>query len=148
MKADQNLFDHAVELINRRWRDASFAVAAAIYLDDGTVLTGVSLDNFNSAMNLCAETGPMCEAYSRDSRVVASICVSREDGRDGFTVLAPCGACQERLALWGPDVQVGVSDPHNSDGWSTRALVELNPYYWATAFANDGSWPSAAQHAS
>ncbi|WP_199184079.1 cytidine deaminase [Cryobacterium sp. Y57] len=148
MKADQNLFDRAVDQMTLRWPDASEAVAAAVYLDDGSVLTGVSLDNFNAAMNLCAETGPICEAYSQGRRIVASICVSREPGRDGFTVLSPCGACQERLAIWGPTVEVGVSDPSSSSGWSSRPLLAVNPYYWAAAFAEDDVWPSAAQHGS
>jgi cytidine deaminase len=148
MKADQNLFDRAVDQMTLRWPDASEAVAAAAYLDDGSVLTGVSLDNFNAAMNLCAETGPICEAYSQGRRIVASICVSREPGREGFTVLSPCGACQERLAIWGPTVEVGVSDPSSSSGWSSRPLLAVNPYYWAAAFAEDDVWPSATQHGS
>jgi cytidine deaminase len=148
MDADQNLFDRAVDQLNRRWPDAAEAVSAAVYLDDGSILTGVALDNFNASMNLCAETGPICEAYSRGRRIVASICVSREVGRDGFTVLSPCGACQERLALWGPTVRVGVSDPASSTGWSSRTLLEVNPFYWASAFADRDIWPSMAQHSS
>jgi len=147
MDADQDLFDAAVEQMRRRWPDAPEAVAAAVRLADGSILTGVALDNFHGAMNLCAETGPICAAYSAGQRIVASICVSREAGRAGFTVLAPCGACQERLALWGPTVQVGVSDPDSAAGWSSRPLLDRNPYYWASAFADGGVWPSAAQHA-
>lgn len=148
MEADQILFDRAVDQMRRRWPDASETVAAAVYLDDGSILTGVALDNFNAAMNLCAETGPICEAYSQGRHIVASICVSREPGRDGFTVLSPCGACQERLALWGPSVEVGVSDPASSTGWSSRPLLEVNPYYWAATFAEGNVWPSMTQHAS
>ena len=148
MDADQNLFDRAVDQMNRRWPDAAEAVSAAVYLDDGSILTGVALDNFNASMNLCAETGPICEAYSRGRRIVASVCVSREAGREGFTVLSPCGACQERLALWGPTVRVGVSDPASSTGWSSRTLLEVNPFYWATAFADGDIWPSMDQHSS
>lgn len=149
MDADQELFDHAVDQMRRRWPDAPEAVAAAVRLEDGSILTGIALDNFNSAMSLCAETGPICSAYSSEQRIVASVCVSREAGRDGFTVLSPCGACQERLALWGPHVRVGVADASQPTGWSSRSLIELNPYYWATVFAEgDDVWPTAGQHAS
>ncbi|MBG6192435.1 cytidine deaminase [Arthrobacter sp. CAN_A212] len=147
MKVDQDLFDSAVDQLRRRWPDAPEAVAAAVYLEDGSVLTGVALDNFNATMNLCAETGPICEAYSSGRRIVASICVSREPGSEGFTVLAPCGACQERLALWGPTVEVGVGEVANATGWSSRPLIEVNPFYWASAFAEGDVWPSTAQHA-
>jgi len=147
MKADQNLFDAAADQLRRRWPDALEGVAAAVYLSDGSVLTGVALDNFNPAMSLCAETGPICEAYSLGQNIVASICVLREQRAKGLLVLAPCGACQERLALWGPEVEVGVADPDRSRGWASRPLIEVNPYYWASTFAEDDMWPSQAQHA-
>jgi hypothetical protein len=55
--------------------------------------------------------------------------------------------CQERLALWGPTVEVGVSDPASSTGWSSRPPIELNPYYHAAAFAEEDVWPSPTHHA-
>lgn len=76
----------------------------------------MSFDNFNAVISLCAETGPICEACSLGKRVVALICVSgRSSDGDSF-VLAPCGVCQERLALWGPDAEVGVGDGGSTVG--------------------------------
>jgi cytidine deaminase len=145
MPADQHLVNAAVDQADRRWPDRD-AVAAAVRLEDGTVITGVSLSNFNAAMTLCAETGPICAAYTAGRTIVASVCVRREVSSGQITVLAPCGACQERLALWGPDVEVGVADPVSATGWSSKKLVELSPFYWATAFAPDHSWPEPAEH--
>ena len=147
MKADLTLYEAAVELIERRWPDADWATAAAVYLDDGSIATGVTLDNFNSAASLCAETGPLCQAYTTNRIVVASICVNRARGRTTDLVLAPCGVCRERLALWGPEVEVGVVDSASGLGWTSRPLRELNPYYWATAFSHSSAWPSPAEHA-
>jgi cytidine deaminase len=146
MNLDQRLVDAAVDQLNARWPQASEAVAAAVYLDSGEILTSVSLDNFNAAATLCAETGALCQAYTLDRRVTASVCVSKE-GSD-IRVLAPCGICQERLALWGPDVQVAVADDTAACGWTTRTLVEINPFYWGTAFTDDGAWPLTAEHRS
>ncbi len=147
MPVDHALLDAAVEQLRRRWPSAPDAVAAAIGLDDGSIVTGVALDNFNAAMALCAETGPICQAYTLDRSVLASVCVAKDEGGDGFRVLAPCGACQERLALWGPEVEVGVADPSRRDGWTSRRLIDLNPYYWAEVFAEGPGWPSPAEHA-
>ncbi|MDQ6754858.1 MAG: cytidine deaminase [Actinomycetota bacterium] len=147
MKVDQALVDAAVDQMNRRWPTSPSAVAAAVYLDDGSILTGVSLSNFNSIMNLCAETGPITQAYTLDRKIAASVCISREADRDHFLVLAPCGACQERLALWGPDVEVGVLDSRTNNGWTSRRLIEVNPFYWPEPYAESGTWPSPAQHA-
>ncbi|GAA1497604.1 cytidine deaminase [Paeniglutamicibacter kerguelensis] len=146
MELDQNLIDAAIDQISRRWPNAEQAVAAAMYLEGGQILTSVSLDNFNAAANLCAETGAICQAYTMDRQVTASVCVSREAGSGKISVLAPCGICQERLALWGPTVQVAVPGPHTASGWSTRTLLQVNPYYWATQFTDDGHWPSTADH--
>jgi cytidine deaminase len=97
-------------------------------------------------MALCAETGPICTAFSNGQIVVASVCVSMDRAAGKVTVLAPCGACQERLALWGPEVEVGVTDSRKADGWSSRKLLDLNPHYWATTSTPDNSWPTSAQH--
>lgn len=144
MKVDQALFAAAAEQLATRW-PRSGGVAAAVYLDDDTVVTSVSLDNINAAMTLCAETGAICQAYTLGRAVTASICLSSDTAGSGLSVLAPCGACQERLALWGPDVDVAVAD--GPDGWSGRPLHELNPHYWAAQFTDGNRWPTTAEHA-
>jgi cytidine deaminase len=145
MPVDQDLVDAATGQAARRWPERD-AVAAAVRLTNGTVLTGISLANFNAAMTLCAETGPICMAYTTGQTVVASVCVSRDRETGRATVLAPCGACQERLALWGCDVEVGVADPASATGWSSRRLSELNPFYWAAGLTPDHRWPKTDEH--
>lgn len=147
MNADLELYEAAVSLIESRLSGSSWKTAAAIRLDDGSILTGIGLVNISSAAGFCAEVGPLAQAYTIDGQVVASICVNRSDDREKDLVLAPCGVCQERLALWGPDVGVGVADSTDARGWSSRRLVELMPYYWASALSADDRWPTKAEHA-
>lgn len=146
LKLNQELVNAAIEHVDRRWPDAEQAVAAALYLEDGQILTSISVDNFNAADNLCAETGAICQAYNMDRWVTASVCVSRAAGEDQVKIPTSCGLCQERLALWGPDVQVGVSDSASAQGWAARTLLDVNPFYWAAEFTADGTWPTAADH--
>jgi cytidine deaminase len=145
---DQRLVDAAIDQMNRRWPGKEQAVAAAVYLDDGQILTSVGLDNLNAGANLCAETGAICQACTLGGQITASVCVSRETGRNGVFILAPCGICQERLALWGPDVQVGIAGSASTCGWTARTLLEVNPFYWGAQFADGGIWPSPAVHTS
>ncbi len=145
MPVDELLVQAAVDQADRRWPERD-SVAAAVRVEGGDVLTGVSLSNYNAAMTLCAETGPICTAYSSGQKVVASVCVSLDRSSGQVTVLAPCGACQERLALWGPEVEVGVADSGSATGWSSRKVLELNPYYWAATSTRDRSWPTSAEH--
>lgn len=144
MDTAQELVDAAIAQLDRRWPETDGAVAAALRLDDGTILTSVGLDNFNAAVNLCAETGAICQAFSLDRRVTASACIART-GKD-IVVLAPCGVCQERLALWGPGVDVAVAVADAPGGWTMRTLADLNPHYWATQFTGHGGWPTTAEH--
>ncbi|MEU3844677.1 hypothetical protein AB0E88_32190 [Streptomyces sp. NPDC028635] len=60
-------------------------------------------------------------------------------------ILPPCGVSQERLALWGPSVEVAVPREDDPTRWQARTLAEVNPYYWGLQFAG-GHWPSPAQH--
>jgi cytidine deaminase len=148
MNLDQRLIDAAVDQVNRRWPAEEYGGAAAVYLEDGQILTSVGLDNINGGVTLCHETGAICQAYTLNKRVTASVCVGREAGSSETFVLAPCGICQERLALWGPEVQVGVADPSSPSGWTARTLLEVNPFYWGARYADGGPWPSPAAHAS
>lgn len=145
MKLDQRLVDAATAQLDRRWPAGEPGGAAALYLDSGQILTSVGLDNLNGGVSLCHETGAICEAYRVEARVTASVCVFRDVERGLYLVLPPCGICQERLALWGPDVQVGVRDD-SPQGWAARTLREVNPYYWGAQFTPDGNWPDYRTH--
>jgi cytidine deaminase len=145
MGLDQTLVDAAIAQAERRWPGDEEGGAAAVYLDDGRILTSVGLDNINAGVSLCHETGAICQAYTLGRRITASVCVYRPTGTRRFGILPPCGICQERLALWGPDVQVGVPDPADPDRWQARTLAEVHPYYWARQFAG-GDWPTERMH--
>ncbi|CAM5372160.1 cytidine deaminase [Streptomyces spiroverticillatus] len=145
MPLDQELVDAALDQMNRRWPAGEPGGAAAVRLADGGILTSVGLDNMNGGVTLCQETGAFIQAYTQDRTVVASVCVCRDDELSRVLILPPCGICQERLALWGPGVEVAVPHPADPTRWEARTLAEVNPYYWGVQFA-EGKWPSFAQH--
>ncbi|MBV1780511.1 cytidine deaminase [Paeniglutamicibacter sp. ABSL32-1] len=147
MDPNQKLVEAAIEQLRTRWPGARDSVAAAaVVLEDGEILTSVSFDNFNAAATLCAETGAVAQAYTLGKRVVASACVTGGTAEGTYQVLAPCGICQERLAVWGPGVLAAVPGSAGGAEWEMRTLRELNPYYWATSFTSQGQWPSTAEH--
>jgi cytidine deaminase len=124
---DSELVEAAIELVRERFGDEAWAGAAAVRLDDGAIVTSTAPDSLNDSVALCHETGALCEAFKLGKRVVASVCVTLDpEGR--FLVLAPCGVCQERLFLYGPDVEVGVGQLDGS--WQSTSLAQLQPHYW------------------
>ena len=76
MKIDQNLIDAAIVQALLRFPQG-YAGAAALYTSDGSILTSVCFDSPNEMVNLCHETGAICEANRLGLQVTASVCVPR-----------------------------------------------------------------------
>jgi cytidine deaminase len=130
---DQRLVDAAIRFVERRFPGVPWAGAAAMYTDDGSILVSTALEVVNDSVALCHEVGAMCEAYARDRKIVATVCVSRaDDGR--FVILPACGVCQERLWYWGGKVQVAVPLAEDSSRWEGVTLAEMSPHYWGKQF--------------
>lgn len=103
-------------------------VGAAALADDGATLKGVWVDAMVDSACLCAETGPICEAHVTGRRLTAVICV-RWTRSTGVSVLAACGVCQERLAVFGTDVLIGIRDA-GERGYRFAPLAALRPSPW------------------
>lgn len=131
MNIEQKLFQAAVELIERRY-PIGWGGAAAMFTENGQILTSVSPDVINASTELCIETGAILEAHKLDIRVTHSVCVVREDEKSEFTILTPCGVCQERLFFWGENVNAAVTS--SSDTLVYKTLKEIQPYHWYQAF--------------
>jgi cytidine deaminase len=137
MSLDQSLVDAAIQQALSRFQ-SGYAGAAAVRTNTGRVITSVSFDAPNDAVSLCHEAGAFCEANRLGELVVASVCVSRSKPEGVFLILPPCGICQERLALWGPEVQVAVSVPGRPGLWQAKLLREVNPHYWLDSVRDAG----------
>jgi cytidine deaminase len=135
------LVDACRALIESRFPDDDHQGAAAMLLDDGTILTGTAPTAINPSVELCHETEPYCAAFRLGRRVLASVCLHREPG--GRTVvLSPCGVCRERLATHGPDVLVAVAADDDPTLVVWKKLRAVLPDYWMTAFPEelDAGW--------
>ena len=137
MPIDQFLVDAAVAQALQRY-PVGYAGAAAVRTASGKVITSVAFDAPHDGASLCHETGAFCEANRLDEKVVASVCVSRSEPGRPFLILAPCGICQERLALWGQDVEVAVAIAGKPDQWESKRLSDVNPHYWRNAVSDAG----------
>jgi cytidine deaminase len=104
-----------------------------MYTEDGQLLISTAPETVNASVELCHETGAICEAHKLNKRVTATVCVSR-DGKGNFQILTPCGVCQERLLYWGQNVQAAVPSDDDSTKWQMKTLNELQPYYWRRPF--------------
>ena len=128
MNLEKEIFELAVKFLNERYQNDDGCVAI-LRLEDGIFLKSVYTGDHNlSSVDLCAETGAICEAHKLNKKVTHSICIYREKESDRYEILSPCGVCQERLRFWGEDVKVAITNPKNKIVFKT--LKEISPYYW------------------
>jgi len=134
MKLNQELVDAAIELMETKFPTGSGG-AAAMYTGTGEILTSVGIEGHqHDSANLCHETGAILEALKFGKNITASVCVYRESEHNPTIILSPCGMCQERLRIWGENIEVAIPAPKNPTKWEAKTLKELQPYYWGNVF--------------
>lgn len=108
---------------------------AGMRLADGTFITSISPDFPNAASSVCMELGAMLEAANRDLAVTHTICLVRDDENSPIKVLSPCGICQERLTMWGPNVRCAITTADETAIVFTD-LRTLQPHHWLQAYSD------------
>lgn len=132
MNIEQQLYQEEIELVKKRY-PSGWGGAAAMYTEDGQFLTSVAPDVINASTELCMETGAILEAHKLHTKVTHTICVVREDENADFSILTPCGVCQERLFYWGENVKAAITNAIGKLEYKT--LNEIQPYHWYKAYS-------------
>ena len=127
MNIENEMFEIAVDFLSKRYGDKADGVAV-MRTENGEYLTSCWPEAPNSCVDLCAETGAICEAHKLNQKITHSICICRQKDGENYEILPPCGVCQERLYFWGKDVKAAVTTKDNSVVFKT--LSEIQPYYW------------------
>jgi len=93
MDIEKKLYEAAVQLVEKRY-PSGWGGAAALYSEDGHILTSVAPEVINAATELCMETGAILEAHKLNTKVTHSICVARENEKSKF-VVHPVGSAKK-----------------------------------------------------
>jgi cytidine deaminase len=78
-------------LVNSYSPYSNFSVAAAVQMSDGSVFTGVNVENVSFGLTICAERAAIFRAITEGRREIQAIAVVSSAG--GFC--SPCGACRQ-----------------------------------------------------
>ena len=97
-----------------------FSVGAAIVTAEGTIFTGVNVENASYGLAICAERSAAVAAVSAGYRDFDAIAVAGPDA----TVTAPYGACRQFLNEFNPALTVAYTTP---DGVRVTTLDKLLP---------------------
>lgn len=78
---------------------SKFQVAAALLLDDGTVITGTNQENSSSPAGMCAERVAVYAAAAQrpGKRMTRIAVVARRKGGKDLVPATPCGLCRQVL---------------------------------------------------
>ena len=82
-------------------------MGAAALLDDGSILTGCSVENAAFGISLCAECGLVSALYDSGGGRFVGVTLADAEGN----ILSPCGRCRQLLfEAGGPELLVDAID--------------------------------------
>ena len=74
---------------------SKFRVGAALFCDDGTIVTGCNVENRSYGLTICAERTAVVKAVSLGHRSFKALAISTPDSE---VPVGPCGACRQVLS--------------------------------------------------
>ncbi|MBC7232744.1 MAG: bifunctional UDP-N-acetylglucosamine diphosphorylase/glucosamine-1-phosphate N-acetyltransferase GlmU [Chloroflexi bacterium] len=117
---DKELIALAIEARQKAYAPYShYRVGAALLTASGKVYTGCNVENVSYGLTVCAERVAALKAVCDGEREFVAIAVVTENGG------APCGACRQVLAEFGPEMRVLATDV--SGNHKVYTLRELLP---------------------
>jgi cytidine deaminase len=116
----------AAECHSKGWTGAT-----ALRLVSGEILTHCAPEAQNNVVSIYMEVGAILAAHQKKERVTHCISVARNNSQADYKIMSPSGICQERLAFWGGNVKVAISNPENRLKFQT--IKELMPFKWFEA---------------
>lgn len=81
-----------------------YPVGAALLMEDGTIVTGVNVENSSYGLTICAERTAVTKAITAGYRKILAVAVATDNAG------SPCGACRQVLTEFAGDVPVYLVD--------------------------------------
>jgi len=119
-ETEQMLVERAREVLENAWGVYSgIRVAAALLAEDGTVHTGVNVENSSYGLTVCAERNAVFRAVGEARREFSAMAIVS----DSEYITSPCGACRQVMAEFSPDMEVLVQSPAGTFRSRVRELL-------------------------
>ncbi len=101
-----------------------FRVGAALLCKDGTVVTGVNVENRSYGLTICAEQSAVVSAITAGHSTFGALAIY---GADADSPLSPCGACRQVISeFMPPDALVICVD--RTGRRETHTLAQMLPH--------------------
>lgn len=101
---------------------SNYPVGAALLMEDGSVITGVNVENASYGLSMCAERTAVFKAVSEGYQKLLAVAVATDNAG------SPCGACRQVLTEFAGDVPVYLVDA-GGNGRSTTLYALLPDHF-------------------
>lgn len=100
---------------------SGFEVGAALLTDDGSIYTGVNIENSSYGATICAERTAFVKAVSEGHRKFRALAVTAGTDQEAL----PCGICRQFMYEFSPEMEVITGT--DADNLNVRTLEQLLP---------------------
>lgn len=121
MVDEATLIQAAVEARQRSYSPYSrFAVGAALWTGDGSIVVGTNVENGSFPLSLCAERAAVATAIGLGHRRFAAVAIVA-----GEAPVTPCGGCRQVLVEFGDMdvICVAAGDTNRIERYRLRDLL-------------------------
>jgi cytidine deaminase len=125
MPAPETLIELAVAATQQAYCPYSeFCVGAALLAKDGSIFTGVNVENASYGLTICAERSAFAAAIAAGAREFVAIAIVAS----GKTPAMPCGACRQVMSEFcSGDFTVYAATVNDPENPVTQNLSTLLP---------------------
>ena len=103
---------------------SKFRVGAALFCEDGSIVSGCNVENRSYGLTVCAERNAVFAAVARGKRRFTALAISTPDSVES---VGPCGACRQVLTeFMAPDSPVRFAG--SGPGQVNTTIGELLPW--------------------
>ena len=121
----EKLFNEAQQIALKAYAPYSkFRVGAALLCEDGTIVTGVNVENRSFGLTICAERNTICAAIAKGHRRFQAIAISTPDSVEP---VGPCGACRQVMGEF-MSADIPVRFAGNGPNHVSTTVGELLPF--------------------
>lgn len=119
-----SMIKHAKQALSCAYAPYSnYHVASCLCSDDGSLYTGVNVENASYGLSICAESAAICQMVIAGRQKITSLVVM--NGMN--TLCPPCGACRQRIVEFStPDTVIHLCNQHTI--LKSISIDELLPY--------------------
>lgn len=121
-KLIKELYEKALDVRENAYAPFSgFKVGAALLTEDGSIYTGVNIENSSFGATICAERTAFVKAISEGHRKFRAIAVTAGSEQESL----PCGICRQFMYEFAPQIEIITGT--DIDKLNMRTLEELMP---------------------